>query len=181
MWWPGCTQDMNVHNSGELGYKEMGIKWGPGCWRLTIPETTKTMLGKTVWPIWRWRLEMTVLFLLVTPILSISSYPALVSRRIPWQMSTMLPPQLLASEIKQPFPSTKLACLLASEILHTFSNTHTYQIYRNRMVGAGVWREGGGGVTEKWHRVSFGKINILEMGDDDGCPSIWMYSIQLNS
>ena len=123
--------------------------------------------------------------LLVTPILSIKALiPCLsgVGGELAFgQMSTMLPPQLLASEIKQPFPSTDLACLLASEIPHTFSNTYAGQIHRNRMVGAGVWREGGGGVIVKGYRVSvWEEENILEMGDDDGCPTIWMYPIQLD-
>ena len=49
------------------------------------------------------------------------------------------------------------------------------------MVGAGVWGEGGWGVIVKGYRVSVWEDEtILEMGDDDGCPAIWMYLIQLN-
>ena len=62
---------------------------------------------------------MTVLFLLITPILSIKALiPCLsgVGGELAFgQMSTMLPLQLLASEIKQPFLSTNPACLLAFE------------------------------------------------------------------
>ena len=69
----------------------------------------------------------------------------------------------------------------SSWIPHTFSNTYTGQIHRNRMVGAGVWREGEWGVIVKGYRVSVWEDeNILEMGDDDGWPTIGMYLIQLN-
>ena len=60
-----------------------------------------------------------MLFLLITPILSIKALIRCLSgvggELAFGQMSTMLPPQLLASEIKQTFLSINLACLQAFE------------------------------------------------------------------
>ena len=45
-----------------IDHREMGTN-APCNWRLTVPKTTKMMLAVHWWPIWRWLLQMTVLFL----------------------------------------------------------------------------------------------------------------------
>ena len=86
------------------------------------------------WPIWRWLSELTVLFLHVAaphlhPV-SKSSCPLLVEG---WggvgesafgQMYAILPTKKPASEVKQTFLSTSLACLLAFE--WPAARPHTY-------------------------------------------------------
>ena len=60
--------------------KDMGPH-GPQNWIFTVPKTTKWRWSDHRWPIWRWLLEMTMLFLYVThPPQSVykSSHPLLV-------------------------------------------------------------------------------------------------------
>ena len=91
----------------------------PRNWRLTnCPETTKMVWGRPLMTNWRWLLQMTVLFLHVTPpTLSTKALTPCLLERGSWPLDGYPPasPQLLASEIKQTFLSTNLACLVAFE------------------------------------------------------------------
>ena len=102
--------------------KEMGTSASQN-WRLTVPKATKMMLVRPLMTNWRWLLVMTVLFLHVIPL----SAPATLSIKaltpcLSWGGVSLCtnvhhppPPQVTASEKKQTFLSTNLACLLAFE------------------------------------------------------------------
>ena len=90
------------------------------------------------WPIWRWLSELTVLFLHVaashppTPSLK-ALVPCLLG--VGWggvgesalgQIYATLPPKWPASEMRQTFLSTSLACLLAFEWPAARARTHSF-------------------------------------------------------
>ena len=106
--WPGGPRT-GTATVLRTDHREMGTH-RPQNWRLTVPKTTKWCWSDHRWPIWRWLLEMTMLFLHVShPPQSVykSSHPLLLKGSGGWPLDRcppLSPPPVASIWNKAKFP-----------------------------------------------------------------------------